>query len=102
METDRQTDTTQRATMWSITINNPTAEDREAIELARQKGWKIEGQFEKGEEGTLHLQLAVRTPQLRFSTMKKHFPRAHIEIARNAAAFLQYVNKADTRVGLLS
>lgn len=89
--------TTERATCWSLTINNPTQDDREHIALARQRGWKVSGQPEKGESGTLHYQLAVHTPQVRFSQVKKAFPRAHIEIARNPAALQSYVRKPETR-----
>lgn len=91
--TDRQT----RATCWSLTINNPTKSDEEWIQQARQKGWQVEGQLEKGKEGTEHYQLMVKTPQVRFSAVKKQFPRAHIEIARNPAALAQYVAKEETR-----
>lgn len=90
-----------RASAWSVTINNPLPSDYEEIERARQKGWKVEGQVEKGAEGTLHLQLMVRTPQVRFSAVKKTFARAHIEQARNAAALTSYVTKAATRVAEL-
>lgn len=93
--------TTQRANTWSLTINNPTKDDEEAVQLARSKGWKVEGQIEQGKEGTRHYQLMVRTPQLRFSAVKKVFPRAHIEIARNVSALQSYVNKEDTRIGTL-
>lgn len=92
---------TQRASVWSLTINNPVAGDWEAINLARQKGWQVEGQIEKGQEGTEHLQLCCRTPQVRFSAVKRQFPRAHIEIARNPAALAAYVTKEETRVGQL-
>jgi len=92
-------DTTQRATHWSLTINNPTSDDEECMALARQRGWKIDGQKERGAEGTEHYQLHLQTPQVRFAAVKKAFPRAHIEIARNAAALQQYVMKSDTRVG---
>lgn len=91
----------KRGTAWSITINNPTAQDEEEIALARQKGWKVEGQLEKGESGTPHLQLLVSTPQVRFAAVKKTFPRAHIELARNVAALKQYVHKEETREGEL-
>lgn len=91
-------DTTSRASCWSLTINNPTEKDYEEIEVARQKGWTVEGQLEKGEEGTYHLQLKLSTPQVRFSAVKKSFSRAHIEIARNPAALGTYVAKEDTRV----
>lgn len=90
-----------RATCWSVTINNPIPADEEQIALARQKGWKVEGQLETGSEGTPHYQLAVRTPQVRFSALKKAFPRAHIEVARNPTALSNYVQKEQTRTGEL-
>lgn len=90
-----------RASAWSITINNPTESDYEELARARQKGWKIDGQLEKGAEGTPHLQLIARTPQVRFAAVKKAFSRAHIEPARNAAALANYVTKEATRAGQL-
>lgn len=92
---------TQRANAWSVTINNPIAADEENIALARQKGWKVEGQLEKGESGTPHYQLMVKTPQVRFSAVKKQFPRAHIGPARNVGALNNYVHKEETRVAPL-
>jgi len=92
----------ERSTCWSVTINNPQAADEENIALSRQKGWKVEGQKEVGENGTPHYQLIVKTPQVRFSAVKKAFPRAHIEKARNSVALEQYVHKEETRVGTLS
>jgi len=92
----------ERSTSWSVTINNPTPEDEECIALARQKGWMVEGQLEKGENGTPHYQLMVKTPQARFSALKKAFPRGHIEVARNSAALKQYVTKEETRLAPLS
>lgn len=89
--------TDNRATAWSLTINNPTSADEEDIALARQRGWKVEGQKELGAEGTPHYQLLVRTPQVRFSAVKKAFPRAHIEVARNVRALQAYVHKEETR-----
>lgn len=61
-------------------------------------GWSITGQMEQGEEGTTHYQAMLKTPQLRFSAVKKVFPRAHIEIARNAKALANYVHKDESRV----
>lgn len=90
---------TQRATCWSLTINNPGQLDEECIALARQKGWQVVGQKERGQQGTEHYQLMLRTPQVRFSAVKKQFPRAHIEVARNSVALEQYVQKEDTRAG---
>lgn len=92
---------TDRASHWSLTINNPTAVEHEQIALARQKGWKVSGQEEVGKEGTPHLQLHLTTPQVRFSAVKKHFPRAHIQVARNPIALEAYVNKEETRTSAL-
>lgn len=95
------TDSTIRGTHWSLTINNPTSADEECMALARQRGWKIDGQKERGEGGTDHYQLHLQTPQVRFSAVKKMFPRAHIEQARNPSALASYVTKEATRVGEL-
>jgi len=94
----------QRATCWSVTINmknvaKTTAD--ECIQQARAAGWQVEGQLEKGEEGTEHYQLMVSTPQVRFSAIKKMFPTAHIEVARKPQALKAYVHKEDTREGML-
>lgn len=89
----------ERATCWSVTINNPISADDENIAIAKQKsGWHVEGQLEQGEEGTPHYQLMVKTPQVRFSAIKKLFPRAHIEVARNVKALASYVHKEDTKL----
>ena len=91
-----------RATCWSVTINNPRSADDENISLAKQKsGWAVYGQKEVGENGTEHYQLMVTTPQVRFAAVKKAFPRAHIQIARDRKALTKYVNKEDTRIGTL-
>lgn len=93
----------ERATCWSVTINNPVKSDEENINLARQKsGWKVYGQLEKGEFGTPHYQLMVTTPQVRFAAIKKAFPRSHIEVARDRTALSKYVQKEETRVSEIS
>lgn len=84
-----------RATCWSITINNPTDDDMQ-IELPA--GWRLTGQIEQGEEGTRHYQGMLNTPQVRFSAVKKVFKRAHIEIAKNKKALEKYVHKVETRI----
>lgn len=94
-------DPTARSSHWSLTINNPTPADDEEIARARQRGWRVTGQLEKGKDGTPHFQLHLATPQVRFSAVKKAFTRAHIEPARNATALETYVNKAETREGNL-
>jgi len=91
-----------RGTTWSVTINNPVGSDDEQVASARQRsGWSVYGQKEVGDNGTPHYQLMVRTPQVRFSAVKKAFPRGHIELARDPKALEKYVQKEDTRVGAL-
>lgn len=87
---------TERASCWSITINNPSDVDTSPSLPA---GWTFQGQMERGEEGTDHFQGMLLTPQVRFSAVKKVFPRAHIEVARNRAALQKYVKKEETRTG---
>jgi len=88
---------TDRASCWSITINNPTAEDLN-WKFPPGSGWKIEGQMELGKEGTPHYQGMLQTGQVRFSQVKKHIPRAHIEKCKSKAALKAYVHKEETRV----
>lgn len=91
-----------RSIYWSVTINNPRSDDEENIATARSRGWIVEGQKEEGQNGTPHYQLSVNTrTQQRFTALKKVFPRAHIEAARNPRALKQYVHKEETRVSEL-
>lgn len=91
---------TERSRYWSVTINNPTPADDENIVVAKCRGWKVEGQIEKGENETTHYQLMVDThSQQRFAALKKTFPRAHLEPARNPLALQKYVHKEETRTG---
>lgn len=86
---------TERATCWSITINNPTEQD---LKVSLPAGWSMTGQMERGEEGTEHYQGMLKTQQVRFTAVKKLFPRAHIEVARNRKALEKYVHKDETRL----
>lgn len=59
----------------------------------------IKGQDEIGEEnGTLHIQFAVNTAQVRMSSLCEWLPRAHFEAARNANAVANYCKKTKTSV----
>lgn len=100
-KTDRQTDTTLRGSNWLLTINNPTEFDDACLRDAEGLGWTVIGQKERGEEGTEHYQIFLRTPQVRFSAVKKVFKRAHIELAKSKAAAMAYVQKSETRIGEL-
>lgn len=86
----------ERGCCWSITINNPTDSDTKCD----HPGWSLDGQYEIGAEGTRHFQGILKTgKQVRFSAVKRVFPRAHIEVARNRKALEAYVKKEETRVG---
>ena len=90
-----------RGTTWSLTCNLKEVKRDyvdHCIQNARSLGWGVEGQLEQGDGGTQHYQLLLKTPQVRFSAVKRVFPTAHIELARNVAALQAYVHKEDTRV----
>jgi len=90
-----------RGTHWSVTLNmkNISRERcEEQIEAARQANWGVQGQIEEGKEGTPHYQLLVKTPQVRATALKRVFPTAHIEKARNAKALELYVHKEEGRL----
>ncbi|QGH73224.1 MAG: Rep protein [CRESS virus sp. ctrF513] len=79
---------------WLLTINNP--KENELEELA--KIYKITGQYEKGENGTRHIQCVVSfNCQRYFNSIKEMFPRAHIEPVRRINDAVNYVTKIDTR-----
>lgn len=88
---------------WSITINNPTDADLESWKHAKALHWVKEaiGQLEKGENGTLHIQGLLKTDKVRFSQVKRAFPRAHVEPARNLPALEAYVQKSETKVATI-
>jgi len=90
-----------RGTAWSITLNMKTVSKQrceDMIEQAKNANWGVQGQIEEGKEGTPHYQLLVKTPQVRFSAVKRVFPTAHIEKARNVKALEAYVHKDEGRL----
>jgi len=94
----------KRGTCWSITINNPEPSDYDATQ--NTSGWKdfvkFEGQNEKGENGTPHIQGMLITKSTKFSAVKKAFPRAHIELAKSQGALEKYVHKEESRVSSIN
>jgi len=84
-------------TWYSVVINNPTEEDEACITAARKNGYVIEGQLEKGKNGTPHYQLAVGT-QDSWRDVKDAFPRANVQEARDPVALRQYCVKTETRL----
>lgn len=91
--------TTQRASWWLITINNPTDVERNLLKDPADFVKEMWYQDEIGEQGTLHIQLCLNTSQVRFSQVKTWLgPQAHIEAARNSQACKNYCRKQDTSV----
>lgn len=88
-------DTTKKASDWSITINNPTEADREAIRTLGQHKWFKGFVHQVEEASTEHIQGYLKTEYIRFSAVKKVFPRAHIEVAVNKHALKTYCEKND-------
>lgn len=87
-----------RGSWWSITINNPTEQDRQALKEPPTFVKRLKYQDEIGGDGTLHIQGAVNTSQVRFSAIKSWLKRAHIELGKDPKALLAYVGKTDTAV----
>lgn len=93
-----------KSSYWSITINNPTDGDIQQWNGLGSQPWvrKVEGQLEKGEEGTTHIQGMVQTEYGRFlQKLREALPRAHIELAKNKFALANYVTKEETRVAAI-
>lgn len=67
---------------WCFTINNPTADDNISKEKFEHISYLIAGK-EVGEDGTPHLQGYVCfINRKRLTTVKKFFPRAHLEVKK--------------------
>jgi len=89
-------------TIWQIVINNPTEDDRQAIQNLPGFVKVFKYQDEVGDEGTLHINGALKTKYTTsFQQVKKWLPRAHISkatSAEHANNIQQYAHKADTAV----
>lgn len=82
-----------KARGYAFTINNPELED--SITLFEMPWSYLIVGFEKGEEGTKHLQCYAYFPnQISFSRIKEYMKRAHIEVAQaNAKINREYCSK---------
>lgn len=90
----------KKTRMYMLTINNPTEDDVATIDelMDDDKVVDLIGQHERGEEGTLHIQLLINWKNPRaFNGVKKLFPRAHIEVAQHLIKSARYCSKDDTR-----
>ena len=84
-----KTDT--RSRKWQVTINNPSEHgfSQKNIEYILNSNFKLDYWVmsdEIGECGTYHTHFFIYSQNaIRFSTIKKHFPVAHIEMARGTS-----------------
>lgn len=84
-----------RARGWFLTINNPESNELAQHEKEKFGVW----QKEMGKKGTPHLQGCVFFENaVVFSTIKKLYPRAHIEKVRSQKRAIAYCCKEDTRI----
>lgn len=89
-----------RGRCWILTINNYAQSDLDTLESLKPKLKKHSWQSEVGKEGTEHLQVCLWFENQRtFTGMKRLFPKAHIEKAKNWQACMNYCKKADTHDG---
>lgn len=92
-----------RSRDWILTINNPSDQDKETFDkLGSLKSPQVLHwiyQLEKGEEGTVHIQGCIRFKNaIILSTIKKIFPRAHLESAHSYPACIKYCSKEESRI----
>lgn len=72
---------TSKSRSWCFTLNNYTEEERDVVRRI-QCAYMVFG-YERGDEGTPHLQGYVHfTSQKTLSAMKKIMPRAHLEMRK--------------------
>ena len=88
---------------WILTVpaEGEKGVSRDELEDALERYDSYLGQLEQGEGGSSyrHWQLVlVHSEPIRFSTLKKKLPTAHVEPVRDLRAALAYVQKEDTRV----
>lgn len=90
-----------RSRRWMLTVPAEGEKGlvRDELEAALEPYASYLGQMERGESGYLHWQLlVVHDEPIRFSTLHRKMPTAHLEQARDLAKCIAYVQKSDTRV----
>lgn len=101
--------TTERASVWSVTyysrvpmsdLSGQVVDIQHFAAVQRPPGWMLVGQIEQcPSTGRMHFQGMLRTPQVRFSAVKKELgDTVHIEVARDPKALQRYCSKEETRV----
>ena len=97
----RVTDTRHRRWILTVPAEGEKGVSRDELEQALEPYDAFLGQLEqgKGTNGYRHWQLVlVNGEPIRFSTLRRRLPTAHLEPVRDLRASLAYVQKEDTRV----
>jgi|688.fasta_scaffold277193_1 hypothetical protein len=85
--------TTAKARNWFLTINNP-----ESNELPQHPA-EVYAVWQKEKVATEHLQCCIcLSQQVAFSTIKKLYPRAHIQRTKMLPKAIEYCKKEESRV----
>lgn len=86
------------STKWITTINNPEGDEFDLIKHHPQIQYAC-GQLEKGESGTVHLQIFTQYKRnVRGASISKIWPRSRNEPVRKDNGAREYCMKEDTRV----
>jgi len=89
----------ERSKQWQLTENNPKYTKQEAVERLASIGSCIYaiGCCERGESGTSHIHVyAVWKNAIELGTLKKNFPRAHLEHVKGSVqSNVEYITKDD-------
>lgn len=91
-----------KGTQWLCTLNNPdaaTAQEYLSKWFTTARARYVNGQLERGKEGTLHLQYYINFENpTRISALKKFCSKSHFELVRKDNGASSYCLKEDTRV----
>ena len=95
--------TESKSSQWLGTHNNPHSDmiPRDYLEkwFTAGKARYVNGQLEKGEEGTTHIQFYLNFENpVRLSALKKHDSRAHFEPVKRDNGASDYCLKQETRL----
>jgi len=84
---------------WLITHNNPKVNLQDYLEAWAKPADYVNGQLEKGTEGTVHIQAYISLPRSqRLSWLKKRDPQGHFSPVKRDNGASSYCLKEETRI----
>jgi len=94
-----ETPTTTKSSFWICTLNNPTDDERALLKSPPHYIKEMWGQDEKAPTtGTLHIQIGMRTDQIRKSIIVNDFPRMWIGKANCKKGLIDYCSKKESAI----